>query len=539
MSTNNSFYYINKTVTSPTSTTISNSPSSEEIEKPAKLPATKSKKSTPPEKKRAKTGCLTCRKRHRKCDEAKPICKYCRVKGYQCVWPDNVIERKLINGSIQLSLPLSSNSNSNSNTNSNSNSNNNSTSSLLLSSFGDSSKTIDPSQIVPFQPPLLRMDRVPVNYSFLQLPFSIQEYPYSFNIIPNFSTNLNDPNQQPIMINYGLNCTVQYTTETHLLITFFKEEVAKLIKLDVEILENFNSLSVWFSMLALSSRVLEQWDRFYTPLNTVNYYLNALSELENERRQQQQQQTNLNLASLLLSWFDILSTSPVEWFQRISKYQMLLTTQPELKLQSSWLSTIIISNDFNFSGFLTTGNILKINSIDSLLFKSEILIEFLTPIEWMNIWNTFKNSKLGLKISCQRNGELILANSNELGEILTYHLGCYQLLWNKPSMIQFSYLDIKNPSEFEAIINPTSQFVPINIESLRFWHMDKIINILSYNMTWKSSKVLPNLFLAFHCIMKIKDNPALDKSKLFYITQRMSECSRLECFNWLRDEICI
>ncbi|KAK9257413.1 hypothetical protein V1507DRAFT_447147 [Lipomyces tetrasporus] len=37
-------------------------------------------------KKRVRTGCLTCRGRHRKCDEAKPVCENCRSKKLQCHW---------------------------------------------------------------------------------------------------------------------------------------------------------------------------------------------------------------------------------------------------------------------------------------------------------------------------------------------------------------------------------------------------------------------------------------------------------------------
>ncbi|KAM0233831.1 hypothetical protein ACHAP5_010264 [Fusarium lateritium] len=33
---------------------------------------------------KARTGCLTCKKRHKKCDEEKPTCKRCRTGGYVC-----------------------------------------------------------------------------------------------------------------------------------------------------------------------------------------------------------------------------------------------------------------------------------------------------------------------------------------------------------------------------------------------------------------------------------------------------------------------
>lgn len=38
-------------------------------------------------KKRVKTGCLTCREKHKKCDEAKPSCGLCVKRKIQCRWP--------------------------------------------------------------------------------------------------------------------------------------------------------------------------------------------------------------------------------------------------------------------------------------------------------------------------------------------------------------------------------------------------------------------------------------------------------------------
>ncbi|KAJ6103439.1 hypothetical protein N7486_005866 [Penicillium sp. IBT 16267x] len=42
------------------------------------------RKPTPTDKQRVRTGCLTCRKRRRKCDEQKPRCANCEVKGFTC-----------------------------------------------------------------------------------------------------------------------------------------------------------------------------------------------------------------------------------------------------------------------------------------------------------------------------------------------------------------------------------------------------------------------------------------------------------------------
>lgn len=40
-------------------------------------------------KKRVRTGCLSCRKIHKKCDELKPICTLCKKKSVACIWPLN------------------------------------------------------------------------------------------------------------------------------------------------------------------------------------------------------------------------------------------------------------------------------------------------------------------------------------------------------------------------------------------------------------------------------------------------------------------
>lgn len=45
---------------------------------------------TPTTKKRVRTGCLTCRRRRRKCDEAKPSCANCQNKRFRCRYGVNL-----------------------------------------------------------------------------------------------------------------------------------------------------------------------------------------------------------------------------------------------------------------------------------------------------------------------------------------------------------------------------------------------------------------------------------------------------------------
>ncbi|KAJ7658674.1 hypothetical protein DFH06DRAFT_990185, partial [Mycena polygramma] len=43
---------------------------------------------------RSKTGCLTCRVKKKKCDEAKPNCRRSTHGERQCTWPDGAPQRK-------------------------------------------------------------------------------------------------------------------------------------------------------------------------------------------------------------------------------------------------------------------------------------------------------------------------------------------------------------------------------------------------------------------------------------------------------------
>ncbi|KAJ7683231.1 hypothetical protein B0H17DRAFT_942044, partial [Mycena rosella] len=57
---------------------------------PRQEPATRKR----PKYTRSKTGCLTCRVKKIKCDEAKPSCMRCTHGQRDCTWPDGVPARK-------------------------------------------------------------------------------------------------------------------------------------------------------------------------------------------------------------------------------------------------------------------------------------------------------------------------------------------------------------------------------------------------------------------------------------------------------------
>jgi hypothetical protein len=50
---------------------------------------------------RSRTGCFTCRRRKKKCDEAKPICRGCERNRLQCHWPVDLATPAYASGSAQ------------------------------------------------------------------------------------------------------------------------------------------------------------------------------------------------------------------------------------------------------------------------------------------------------------------------------------------------------------------------------------------------------------------------------------------------------
>ncbi|THG99374.1 hypothetical protein EW026_g2958 [Hermanssonia centrifuga] len=61
---------------------------------PAALPRPEQPTRKRPKYTRSKTGCLTCRAKKVKCDEAKPDCTRCQQGQRECRWPDGVPARK-------------------------------------------------------------------------------------------------------------------------------------------------------------------------------------------------------------------------------------------------------------------------------------------------------------------------------------------------------------------------------------------------------------------------------------------------------------
>ncbi|KAL1580966.1 hypothetical protein MG5_00739 [Candida albicans P57072] len=68
---------------------------------------------------RSKTGCLTCRKRKKKCDENKPKCNSCIHLNKECIWPskDNIISTDTTTTSKRISKPTATDKNNMTKTN--------------------------------------------------------------------------------------------------------------------------------------------------------------------------------------------------------------------------------------------------------------------------------------------------------------------------------------------------------------------------------------------------------------------------------------
>jgi hypothetical protein len=53
---------------------------------------------------RSRTGCMACRRRKKRCDEMRPICRRCQVSGVSCVYPNAsgaFSERYLISSALE------------------------------------------------------------------------------------------------------------------------------------------------------------------------------------------------------------------------------------------------------------------------------------------------------------------------------------------------------------------------------------------------------------------------------------------------------
>lgn len=49
---------------------------------------------------RSRNGCLKCRQRHKKCDEARPVCGFCRERNLECCWPQK--DSEFLGGEVQI-----------------------------------------------------------------------------------------------------------------------------------------------------------------------------------------------------------------------------------------------------------------------------------------------------------------------------------------------------------------------------------------------------------------------------------------------------
>ncbi|GMG22281.1 unnamed protein product [Ambrosiozyma monospora] len=101
------FNSTNETVPSSESNPIPKKRKSQQLKANNKLPKTSRSKKPRLPKKRTKTGCFSCRKRKKKCDERSPVCSGCARNFLQCVWPDHDTETLPVEFSLKSTTKVS------------------------------------------------------------------------------------------------------------------------------------------------------------------------------------------------------------------------------------------------------------------------------------------------------------------------------------------------------------------------------------------------------------------------------------------------
>lgn len=502
------------------------------------------KKKTPPEKRRVRTGCLTCRSKHKKCDETKPICKFCLTKNLQCIWPSignskpNQLSdkiKKLISNNNSI-VKLSSNPkflNLNSNLKSLLSiiiSLNNGDFSSNLNSFiffNDKSSKINSSINSNFPPPLISML---FNY-FLSDPSSI----------------------------------LQLNNSTHL------------ISLSQSISTNTSSSTKFlhYAILALSSRVLEQFDPNYNGIHTLDFYNLSIIELSNYLKDKINEILNNNLENkiaiwwtlILICWFELISINPLDFstrFKNLLEFFQLTkifddSNNYSIKLL---LRTFLIpwsiksenSNLINLNDLIDSNNELYLQKISSFAKNDFLTQNFQTffihnqsDISWIDLWNSIHihhfNIDLSDHIFIQSENSIILDSGESLNDALLYHTSCYSLLLNKPKNVHLSFQSQNDINSVIAYSNTENSNFSDNYDALDLAniHYNSLIKIINSNMLVKSDKSIYNLYTTWYTCYILNDRKSNDAAitldskaiELSNILNKIYSWSNLQNFKWL------
>lgn len=552
----------NTTNTSLTSNPIKNG--RKKLSKGSKNP----KKETPPEKRRVRTGCLTCRSKHKKCDETKPICNFCQLKNLKCIWPQNGMTKP--------------------------------------SQFNDTLKNLlsnTQNNHIGITKPLDDLDldfNLNFNYEpkYLNLPLN---FPSILSIIP----NLKNGNFQSSNINsfiffndksISTSSSIFSQSLTNLLSNYFLTDPTYMLHLNNpnHILSlSRESKSLTYAILAISSRLLQQFDLSYSGENTLDFYILSVRELSKSLRNEMQGILNESFlinneciwwTVVLLSWFEIFSVNPSELWGRcknLINFFNVLGILENPRFFHIFVNLLIIpyccklkhdidnendndNTNTNANNDNTTNDNDNDNEQDLILFNSlshyflnskndilcltfqSFLFNKISFITWVDLWNLLLDWRLKLNKNqefVQLDGAIILAIDKDLFNLLLYHSACYYLLINKPEHVNLIF---QNPNDYSTIIAfemiQKNNF--INLNGLINYHRSRLIKILQSNMITKNRKSIYSstaCWIAGFVLNLNIDNILIDetvdehfdKSEVKLLLQKISLWCNLEIFKWL------
>ena len=514
----------------------------------------KSKKQTPPEKRRVRTGCLTCRSKHKKCDEVKPVCNFCQTKGLECIWPQEGMSRPAqLNDTLKQLLSLKKEVISADGTE------------KLLSPVGNNSVSLSITNLAP---------------KFLNLP---PNFPAILSMIPalqkgDFTSNINSFiffNDKSVTSSNSLfsqsltNLLSNYflTDPTHILHLSNPNHILSLSR---------ESKSLTFAILAISSRILEQLDRSYSGENTLDFYLLSVRELSKYLRSEVQsiisEEPVVNKECIwwtviMLCWFEAFTVDPNQLWGRIktvSQFCETLKVLDDPKHSHVFCNLVLIPycyhmytpDDAQGDGSSpekgTTGHTATIAQNELSDSNSQMILNKLTSTFrkdilnitlqsfatknnsklWVDVWNSLLEWRMkltGNEDYVQENGSIILAVDRDLHNFILYHATCYFLLSHRPENVSLVF---QTPNDFTSIIAFAMYQDTNDYDETMNWHRSRLMKIMQCNMTTKSKKSTYASTACWFGCYALNDDKYDNNDVRDLLKSVMTWCS-LDAFKWL------
>lgn len=519
--------------------------------KSASSSSRKPKKETPPDKRRVRTGCLTCRSKHKKCDETKPICKFCQSKNLQCIWPHEGMSRPAqLNDTLKQFLSLKKVENSELST---------------TAPAGIPGYTLN--QDLGLLSNLLNINN-DFHPKYLQLP---SNFPAILSIIPalqngNFSSNVSSF----IFFNdKSVTSTNSLFTQslTNLLSNYFLTDPTYILHLSNpnHILSlSRESKSLTYAILAISSRLLEQFDTSYSGENTLDFYLLSVRELSKYLRNEVQGILKEKISSkeciwwtvVLLAWFEVFSVNPANCWDRIEgiiNFFESLGISEDTKTFHTFTGLIMIpwcckmkhlekhsedpltpssssifmdsSAEFSLRKLCSSKHDILNLTCQTFFVKNDVK-------QWVDFWNSlleWKSRTTGNEEFKQPDGAIILAVDKDLFSYILYHIACYHLLSNKPDNVSLIF---QNPNDYSSIVAFAMDQDRHDCDNLIQWHRNRLVKILESNMITKNKKSIYSSCACWFAGFVLNDDK-YDKSEIQHLLQKISSWCNLEIFKWL------